>query len=110
MQIELIQQENDTPSIYTEFLESGHEGFHQFAWWVDDFDSALGAATSQGWPIVWSGGGENGSASYAYLERSKGPETILELTELTASVRGVAKLVRDAAADWDGTDPIRTLG
>jgi hypothetical protein len=32
LQMELIHQENDTPSIYNEFLSSGHEGFHQFAY------------------------------------------------------------------------------
>jgi hypothetical protein len=32
---------------------------------------------------------------------------IMELTELTA---GMGAFVRDAARDWDGSDPIRIVG
>ena len=41
MQIELIQQQDDTPSIYTEFLRSGRQGYHQLAYWSDDFDATM---------------------------------------------------------------------
>src|ERR1700741_1572352 len=33
LQIELIQQDDETPSIYAEFLASGREGYQQLAWW-----------------------------------------------------------------------------
>ena len=36
LQIELIEQEDDSPSIYREFLDAGHDGFHHLAWWVED--------------------------------------------------------------------------
>ena len=42
LQLELIQQHDDAPSIFTEFLEMHGEGFHQFAWWVADFDARRG--------------------------------------------------------------------
>ena len=41
MQVEVIQQEDATPSIYTEFLDSGRDGYHQLAWWATDFESAV---------------------------------------------------------------------
>jgi hypothetical protein len=31
LQLEVIHQDDDTPSIYTEFLASGREGFHLLA-------------------------------------------------------------------------------
>ena len=33
LQVELIEQEDDAPSIYREFLDAGREGFHHLAWW-----------------------------------------------------------------------------
>ena len=108
MQVELIQQDDDGPSIYTEFLGSGHEGFHQLAWWTDDFESTMAMVEQAGWPVVWSGG-EAGSVRYAYVEPAAGPAAIVEIMELTDASRGMAELVRRAAAGWDGTDPVRSL-
>jgi hypothetical protein len=109
MQVEVITPEDATPSIYSEFLSSGREGFHQFAWWVTDFDTAVGNAEAAGWPVVWSGGEAEG-VRYAYVEPAGGLATIYEIMELTDVSSGFNKLIRDAADGWDGTDPIRTLG
>lgn len=109
MQVEVIAQEDATPSIYREFLASGREGFHQFAWWVTDFDSAMRNAETAGWPVVWSGE-ETAGVRYAYVEPSAGLATIYEVMELTDLTSGFNKAVRDAAVGWDGTDPIRVVG
>ncbi len=109
LQIEVIQQEDDTPSVYTEFLASGRHGFHQLAWWVDDFEAALHAAQERGWPVVWSGGGDVG-VRFAYLEPDVGPAAVFELTELTDAIAGLDQMIRAATADWDGSDPVRVLG
>ena len=37
MQVELIHQLDDTPSIFTEFLASNGPGYHQLAYWTDGF-------------------------------------------------------------------------
>ncbi len=108
MQVEVISQEDAAPSIYREFLASGREGFHQLAWWVTDFDSAVRNAEAAGWPVVWSGG--QAGVRYAYVEPSGGPATIYEIMELTDMVSGFNNAIRDAADGWDGTDPIRTVG
>jgi hypothetical protein len=98
MQIELIHQHDDTPSIYT----------NQLAWWAADFDAAMAAAQSIGWPVVWSGGEELGTR-FAYLETSGVPAPIVAISQLTDATAAMAKLVRDAAQDWDGSDPVRVL-
>ena len=108
LQIELIHQDDETPSIYREFLETKGEGFHQLAWWAADFDAAVQSATAAGWPTVWSGG-EGGAVRYAYLVPPAGPAEIVEIMELNDVTLGMGKLVRDAAANWDGSDPIRSL-
>jgi catechol 2,3-dioxygenase-like lactoylglutathione lyase family enzyme len=109
MQIEVIQQQDDTPSIFTEFLSSGREGFHQFAYWTEDFEATMQAVGKAGWPVVWSGGEDVGTR-FAYVEPPNSPATIVEIMELTDTTAGMGEFIRDAADGWDGSDPIRNLG
>lgn len=109
LQVELIHQDDQTPSIFTEFLAANGEGFHQLAYWTDDFDATMHAVEQAGWPVAWSGG-ENVGTRFAYVEPPNSPATIIEITELTDTTAGLGKFIRDAAASWDGSDPIRGLG
>lgn len=108
LQVELIHQDDDTPSIFTEFLTAHGPGFHQFAYWSADFDQAMRAVAEAGWPVVWSGGEDLGTR-FAYVEPPGGPAAIIEIMELTDTTQGMATFVRDAAANWDGADAIREL-
>jgi len=112
LQVELIQQQDGAPSIFTEFLESSGPGYHQLAYWTEDFDATMKAVLDAGWPVVWSGG-EGFGVRFAYVEPPKspaGPSTIVEISELTEAQAASAKFIRDAAANWDGNDPIREMG
>jgi catechol 2,3-dioxygenase-like lactoylglutathione lyase family enzyme len=104
LQIELIQQEDDAPSIYREFLDAGNEGFHQLAWWAEDFDGVMARATAAGWSVVCSGGGDGG-ARFAYLDLGGATSTVVEVMELNDATRWLARTVRDAARDWNGAGP-----
>lgn len=108
LQVELIHQDDDTPSIFTEFLAADGPGFHQLAYWSEDFDRAMQAVAEAGWPVVWSGGEDVGTR-FAYVEPPGGPAAVIEIMELTETTQGMAAMVRDAAANWDGTDAIREL-
>ena len=108
MQIEVIQQDDATPSIYREFTDAGGDGYHQLAYWAQNYDEALAAGQAAGWPVVWSGGDPE-SARFAYFELPAGPATIIELMELTPATEAMAEMVRSAAAGWDGSDPIRIV-
>lgn len=108
LQIELIVQHGDTPSIFTEFLAARGEGFHQLAWWVDDIDAALRSARDTGLPVVWEPA-DDGGVRYAYVEPPGGPVAIIEIMELNPITEGMAALVRGASENWDGTDPVRSL-
>ena len=39
LQIELIQQRNDAPSMYKEFLDSGREGLQHMSYWTRDYQA-----------------------------------------------------------------------
>jgi catechol 2,3-dioxygenase-like lactoylglutathione lyase family enzyme len=109
MQIELIYQHDDTPSIFTEFLAANGPGYHQLAYWAEDFDATMTAVAEAGWPVVWSGG-EGLGVRFAYVEPPNSPATVVEISELTAGQAATAKFIRDTAANWDGSEPIREMG
>jgi hypothetical protein len=112
MQIELIHQLDDTPTVHREFLESANvdaSGYNQFAWWVDDYDEVYAAAREAGWDICWENCPGTG-ARYFYAQVPGTPMRTVEVTEGLPQILGVASMVRTAAAEWDGvTDPIRAL-
>jgi len=112
MQIELIQQDDDTPSVYTEFLQGDGPGYHQLAYWTEDFDGTMSAVRAAGWEVVWLGDEDVGTR-FAYVELPNGPthvSQVIEIMEDNEITSGMGKFVRDAAVDWDGQDPIRVLG
>jgi hypothetical protein len=107
LQIELIQQLNDAPSAYREFLDAGREGFHHLAWWAEDFGGAMERARAAGWSVVQDGGG---SVKFAYFDAGGVTSTNIELSELNDGTRAFNDFMAAAAASWDGvTDPIRPI-
>jgi hypothetical protein len=112
LQIEIIQQHNDTPSAYTEFLGAGREGCQHIAtWYADkaDYDRDYAAALARGMTLVHEGeGGGEQRARFAYFETGLPGGLMLELAEaLLPGVSALPDTVRALAADWDGHDPIR---
>jgi catechol 2,3-dioxygenase-like lactoylglutathione lyase family enzyme len=114
LQIEIIQQHNDAPSAYTEFLSSGREGCQHIAAWYADragYDRAHAAALAQGFTLVHQGEGGDQHARFAYFETGLPGDLMFEIAE--ALIPGVCELtamVKTLAADWDGCDPVRDLG
>jgi Glyoxalase/Bleomycin resistance protein/Dioxygenase superfamily len=108
LQVELIEQRDDSPSIYREFLDAGRQGLHHLAWWVDDFPAASRAAQGAAWPLVHSGN-VGGMAEFAYYDLQAVTSTIVEVMELTDATRWLASTVAQASLDWDGSDPVRPL-
>lgn len=48
LQIELIQQNNDAPSVFKEFLDAGRQGMHHIGIMPQDYEAALAIYRSQG--------------------------------------------------------------
>jgi len=47
---------------------------------------------------------------FAYVEPPNAPAAVIEISELTEATAANAMFMHDAAAEWDGRDPIRVLG
>lgn len=110
LQIELIQQTNDAPSMYKEFLDSGREGLQHVAYWSTDFQKAYDEIKARGHAVVHEGqiGGEQGRFAYFDTENHSG--TVLELSDISGPKGKFFEHIRQVALDWDGSDPIRTVG
>jgi catechol 2,3-dioxygenase-like lactoylglutathione lyase family enzyme len=109
LQIELIQQRNDAPSMYRDFLAQGREGLQHVAFWTADMDAALASARAAGHEVGQSGCiGEGGR--FVYLRAEAHPGTVIEISEVSGAKGRFFAHVAEAARDWDGSDPVRRLG
>ncbi|GAS89306.1 VOC family protein [Mycolicibacterium brisbanense] len=110
LQLELIQPTNDAPSMYRDFLESGHEGAQHIAYWTTDYQGLYDRALAAGYTVGQEGciGGEQGR--FAYLDTEFDQGTVIEISDISGPKGQMFAYVRDVAADWDGSDPIRVIG
>ncbi len=108
LQIELIQQRNDAPSMYRDFLEAGHEGLQHVAYWTDEMDATLERVQAAGYAIGQSGEiGSNGR--FAYLLTEAHPGTVVEVSEVSGPKGQFFEHIAKTADDWDGSNPVHRL-
>ena len=107
VQLELIQPRNDAPSMYKDFLDSGREGAQHIAYWSNEFQALLDRALAAGYTIGQEGsiGGEQGR--FAYLDTEVEQGTVIEISDISGPKGQFFQYIRDVAATWDGSDPIR---
>ena len=108
LQIELIQQRNDAPSMYRDFLDAGNEGLQHVAYWTKTFEADLERSLALGYEIGQQGHvGSQGR--FAYLATEAHPGTVVELSDNSGPKGRMFERIAEAACDWDGGDPIRTV-
>lgn len=108
LQIELIQQRNDAPSMYKEFLDAGHEGLQHMAYWTQTYQEDYDRLIGQGYRVGQEGqiGGEQGRFVYFDTEAHSG--TVIELSDISGAKGSFFEHIRKAADGWDGSKPVRT--
>lgn len=109
LQIELIQQRNDAPSMYKESLDAGREGLQHMSFWTTEYQTLYDRVLSFGYKIGHEGqiGGEQGR--FAYLDTETHPGTIVEISDISGGKGRFFEYIRQTAKDWDGKDPIRPI-
>ena len=105
MQIELIQQRDTAPTMYQDFLNAGNEGLQHFSTWPENYAEVYEAAIAAG----YTAGQESNSprGPFVYFLQEGHPGTVVEMAEMNEARRRLFDGVREAAVDWDGSDPIR---
>ena len=110
LQIELIQQRNDAPSMYRDFIAAGHEGLQHVAYWTENFDVDLERVLALGHEVGHSGQVGGPSGRFVYLATEAHPGTVIELSEISGPKGAFFAHVRETAASWDGSEPVRPMG
>ena len=108
LQIELIQQHDDAPSMYRDFLRAGHEGLQHVSSWEEDIDAVIARAEAAGHRIAQSGSVASG-VRFVYFDTELHPGTVFEVSNLAGPFAVLPEMIADAARGWDGSDPVRVL-
>jgi hypothetical protein len=104
LQFEIVQQHNDVPSLYrdslaaTPALHIQHMGV-----WTHDLAKTTEEALARGWKTIF----ETVPAGSTFVTHPSDPMVCIELSDRNPFKDGVRAAIRQAALDWDGSDPIR---
>ncbi|MGE0822761.1 MAG: VOC family protein [Candidatus Binatia bacterium] len=113
VQVELIQQHDDHPSAYRDFLLSGREGCQHVSSWVTptEYDQTMAAARARGVTVAHEGVVPGSSIRFVYFATDTSPGGLLyEMADLKESpLYDVMMRIQETARTWDGTDPVREL-
>lgn len=108
MQIELIRPENDAKSIYRGDYAVG-QGLHHVCVLVDSIAHAKSSCADAGARMIFEAPvGDQGGV--IYVDPGTGPGTLIEFLEPQAGTRELFAMLRDTARNWDGREPVRSLG
>jgi Glyoxalase/Bleomycin resistance protein/Dioxygenase superfamily len=107
VQIELIEQLCDRPSVYRDLFAKGESGFHQVCTVTRDYDEKKAHYQGLGYVLA----SEMGSASQrvAYFDTSDDFGFVTEVVEETPSFLANVARIAQTCATWDGVDPVRLI-
>jgi hypothetical protein len=107
IQIELIEQLEEGPSMFREFVAPGQSRLHHMSTYTDDFEGDLAHYRAAGAEVVFSGLMKG--APVCWLDTMATLGFLTELITANPLKEQVFAMFRDAAESWDGVNPIRTL-
>jgi len=106
--IEVIVPGSD-PSPYRDFLAAGRRGLHHLGSWATDYDAQMAAARAAGIGVALEG--KLPLSRFAYLETDVAwPGTMIEIIEPQPPMLELFDMIKQAGKNWDGSNPLRTLG
>jgi len=107
VQIELIQQFCDRPSVYRDLYGPGESGFHQICTVTPDYDARKAHLEARGY--AFAGELRVGRQRIGYFDTFADFGFVTEVAEAVPGFLEQLAEIAATAARWDGTDPIRLL-
>lgn len=104
--VELVQDHTAGPSPIRDLMGPRGEGLHHVAHFVDDLERGSAALAAMGWPEVLRASTAAGQA-FAFHDARADRGHLVELYEPSDRLLGFYAMVAEAAAAWDGRDPVR---
>lgn len=108
LQIELIHQRNEVPSIYTDFPAREVGGLQHMGVLTDSVPRHLIRLRDVGIEAVQHGM-TTGGLRFAYVSTDQHPGGMIELIESNPRMLKFFSKMQTAAQEWDGSEPVRRL-
>jgi hypothetical protein len=108
MQIELMQPEDDHPSVYREVIERRGYGFHHHGGASADIDGDVARLEQQDYTLAFRAGVPTGG-EVAYMDGGAALPGMLEYIEATPGMDAAFTAMWQASVEWDGRDPLRAM-
>jgi hypothetical protein len=105
VQIELICQNNNEPSVYKEAVDAGRTSLHHIGVMPTDYAAAKVQYSQLGHEIAFQC--TLGGSELTYFDAVDAVGHYIELWENSDVFNDIALVVENAAKDWDGSDPVR---
>lgn len=107
VQVELVKQHCDRPSIYRDWRRGRVSGLHQLCTVTPDYEGKKAHYAKLGYELACESAG--GSFRVAYYDTSADFGFYTEVVEETPKFLTQLTNVSRTCAAWDGTDPVRIL-
>ncbi len=105
LQIEIIYQNNEEPSVYKEFLDAGRVGVHHFGLMPEDYEATCEQYKALGHQPAFEC--TVADAPLVYFDTVKTVGHYIELWDNNSVFKDMFLMVEEAAKGWDGKDPVR---
>jgi methylmalonyl-CoA/ethylmalonyl-CoA epimerase len=108
-QIELVMPTSDSPNIYNEFLDDGHDGLlHHMCVTVENMDDFRRSIDGRNFETLAELALEpEGHVLYLRGEGQRWP--LIEVGDFPPAIYALFEQVKSASKEWDGQDPIRDI-
>jgi len=106
MNVELIQPNDEHPSVYREIIETRGYGFHHWGIATADVDSDVARYKAMGLEVAFRAGVPTGG-DVVYMDTHGQMPGFVELIATNAVMERVFAGFFGAALSWDGSDPVR---
>lgn len=100
VQIELVQQHDDSPSCYRDMVAAGAEGMHHVAIIAEDYDAAVASYSAESHEIASEG--KFGEVRFCYIDTVETLGHMVEILEDSRAIRAFFAMIARAAEEWDG--------
>jgi hypothetical protein len=106
MMFELIQQHNDSPSVYREVIAERGHGFHHWGVLTEDLDGEVARYAEMGCEVAFADLSPRG-ARVRYIDTLAMLPGMLEFIEYSPRLEAIYTNFYRASIGWDGVEPVR---
>jgi catechol 2,3-dioxygenase-like lactoylglutathione lyase family enzyme len=106
--VELICDHTIGPSPVADVVGADGVGLHHVAFMVEDLDVASAELSGRGWPEALRATTSTG-LGFAFHDATETLGHMIEIYPRSPRLVSFYAMVRSAAQDWDGADPIRSI-